>query len=60
MLVNHFTMKTKKSWDVPQLIKYGTVEQLTEMPYTDMQQINQFVLNGDSNVFGLFASLSGL
>lgn len=53
-------MKTKKSWDVPQLIKYGTVEQLTEMPYTDMQQINQFVLNGSSNVFGLFASLSGL
>jgi hypothetical protein len=53
-------MKTKKSWDVPQLTKYGTVEQLTEMPYTDVQQINQFVLNGSANAFGLFASLAGL
>jgi hypothetical protein len=52
-------MKTKKSWDVPQLVKYGTVEQLTEMPYSDMQQINQFILN-DPTVFGLFASLEGL
>ncbi|WP_404785072.1 hypothetical protein [Altericista sp. CCNU0014] len=52
-------MKTKKSWDVPQLIKYGTVEQLTEMPYSDLQQINQFVQNSVIT-FGMFASLEGL
>jgi hypothetical protein len=52
-------MKIKKSWYFPQLIKYGTVEQLTEMQYTDLQQVNQFILNG-SNMFGLFASLDGL
>lgn len=51
-------MKTKKSWDVPQLVKYGTVEQLTEMPYSDLQQINQFIMDGSK--FGLFASLEGL
>jgi hypothetical protein len=51
-------MKTKKSWYFPQLIKYGTVEQLTEMQYSDLQQIHQFIEKG--TVFGLFASLNGL
>lgn len=51
-------MKLKKSWHVPQLLRYGTVEQLTEFPYSDLQQLNQFVLN--DTVFGLFASLEGL
>jgi hypothetical protein len=52
-------MKTKKSWYFPQLIKYGTVEQLTEIQYSDLQKMNQFIVNG-SNMFGLFASLEGL
>jgi hypothetical protein len=52
-------MKTKKSWYFPQLIKYGTVEQLTEIQYSDLQKMNQFIVNG-SSMFGLFASLEGL
>ncbi|MGB8700113.1 MAG: hypothetical protein WCD18_11910 [Thermosynechococcaceae cyanobacterium] len=51
-------MSAKKTWDAPQLVKYGTVEQLTELQYSDLQQLNQFVLNGAA--FGLFASLDGL
>jgi hypothetical protein len=51
-------MKTKRSWHFPQLIKYGTVEQLTEMQYSDFQKMNEFIEQG--HAFGLFASLAGL
>jgi hypothetical protein len=51
-------MNTKKAWNSPQLVKYGTVEQLTELQYTDLQQLNQFVLKDAA--FGLFASFEGL
>jgi hypothetical protein len=52
-------MKIKKSWDVPQLLKYGTVEQLTEIQYVDLNKLEQFALSGGT-AFGLFASLEGL
>jgi hypothetical protein len=51
-------MNTKKAWNSPQLVQYGTVEQLTELQYTDLQQLNQFVLKDAA--FGLFASFAGL
>jgi hypothetical protein len=51
-------MNNKKVWDSPQLVKYGTVEQLTELQYSDLQQLNQFVLKDAA--FGLFASFEGL
>jgi hypothetical protein len=54
----NFAMNIKKVWDSPQLVKYGTVEQLTELQYSDLQQLNQFVLKDAA--FGLFASFTGL
>lgn len=51
-------MNSKKAWNSPQLTKYGTVEHLTELQYSDLQQLNQFVLK--DTAFGLFASFTGL
>jgi hypothetical protein len=51
-------MNIKKAWNSPHLIKYGTVEQLTELQYSDLQQLNQFALKDVA--FGLFASFEGL
>jgi hypothetical protein len=51
-------MKTKRSWDIPQLRKYGTVEQLTELQYSDLHKFEQFI--SDGSAFGLFASIKGL
>jgi hypothetical protein len=51
-------MKIKRSWDTPQLRKYGTVEQLTELQYADLHKFEQFIFNGSA--FELFASMGGL
>jgi hypothetical protein len=51
-------MNSKKTWNSPHLIKYGTVEQLTEFENSDLQRLNQFVLKDAT--FGLFASFAGL
>jgi hypothetical protein len=49
----------KKSWNVPKLFNYGTVEAMTEVLASDLQQINKFTDNGFAS-FDLFASLEGI
>jgi hypothetical protein len=51
-------MSNKKSWQTPNLLQYGTVEQLTELSSSDeIQQINRLIMNGAG--LGLFASAVG-
>jgi hypothetical protein len=52
-------MNNKKSWQAPSLMKYGTVEQLTELSSSEIQQLHRLVMNG-AGAMGLFASLNGL
>jgi hypothetical protein len=52
-------MSNRKSWQTPNLMKYGTVEQLTELSSSEMQQLNRLIMNG-AGAIGLFASLDGL
>jgi hypothetical protein len=51
-------MSNKKSWQTPNLMKYGTIEQLTELSSSDIQQINSLIMNG-AGAIGLFASAQG-
>jgi hypothetical protein len=52
-------MSNKKSWQVPSLMKYGTVEQLTELSSSEIQQLHQLIVNG-AGAMGLFASMNAL
>ncbi len=53
------TMSNKKIWQAPNLLKYGTIEQLTELSSSDLQQINTLIMNG-AGAIGLFSSLQGM
>jgi hypothetical protein len=57
--IDFITMNSKKSWQAPNLMKYGTVEQLTELSSSEIQQFHRLVMNG-AGAMGLFASLNGL
>jgi hypothetical protein len=52
-------MSNKKPWQTPNLMKYGTVEQLTALSSSDIQQLNRLIMNG-AGAIGLFASLDAL
>jgi hypothetical protein len=52
-------MSNKKSWQAPSLMKYGTVEQLTELSSSEIQQFHRLVMNG-AGAMGLFASFHSL
>lgn len=47
-----------KKYKTPTLIKYGSLEQLTEISITETQQLNRLI-EGVSSL-GLFASMEGL
>jgi hypothetical protein len=49
----------KKPWNVPKLLNYGTVEAMTKVLASDLQQINKFTDSGLA-AFDLFASLEGI
>ena len=52
------TMSSKKSWQTPNLMEYGTIEKMTELSSSDIQQINRLIMNG-AGAIGLFASMEG-
>jgi hypothetical protein len=52
-------MSNKKSWQTPNLMKYGTVEQLTELSSSEIQQLNRLIMDG-AGAIGLFSSLYGM
>jgi hypothetical protein len=49
-------MSIKKTWAAPILVKYGSIEQLTQLNYTDLHQISQSFL--PEQALGLLASLT--
>jgi hypothetical protein len=51
-------MSIKKTWAAPILVKYGSIEQLTQLNYADLHQISQTFL--PEQALGLLASLGGL
>jgi hypothetical protein len=57
--IDFITMNDKKSWQAPNLMKYGTVEQLTELSSSEIQQFHRLVMNG-AGAMGLFASFNAM
>jgi hypothetical protein len=49
-------MSIKKTWAAPILVKYGSIEQLTQLNYADLHQISQSFL--PEQALGLLASLT--